>query len=87
MRVFSRVALIVGCTDRFTRKQFDDVQNMLAMGNSAAEVAALAGASSLTAYRIKQAPAKCEKALALWGGIEFVSVSQIRLSCIFLNLI
>jgi len=58
----------LGRKPSFTRKQFEDVQNMLALGKGAAEIAKLSGVSRQTVYRIKQKPAKCEKALAVWGG-------------------
>lgn len=57
----------LGRKPSFTRDQFEAVQDLLATGKGAAEIAGLADVSRQTVYRIKQDPAKCEKTLALWG--------------------
>ena len=51
----------------FGRKQFADVQAMLAKGVSVSQVAKQNGLTRQTVYRIQSDAAACEAALASWG--------------------
>jgi putative DNA-invertase from lambdoid prophage Rac len=71
----------------FTRKQLDQVRDMLRIGTSISTIAKTAGLSRQAIYRLKDNPAWAEGVLATWaawrsvGGLAFVcSTSPVRRS-------
>ncbi|WP_319391388.1 recombinase family protein [uncultured Cohaesibacter sp.] len=51
----------------YSRKQFKQVQDMLASSATISNIAKETGLTRQTIYRIKDTPETCERSLALWG--------------------
>ncbi|MGN7869417.1 recombinase family protein [Paracoccus sp. 22332] len=51
----------------FSRKQFDQVVSMLALGAGLSEISQATGLSRAAIWRIKGDPAACEASLQIWG--------------------
>ena len=51
----------------FSRAQFQAVQDLVARDEGISAIAESTGLSRQTVYRIKQDPANCQAALAVWG--------------------
>ena len=51
----------------YSRKQFKQVQDMLASSATISNIAKETGLTRQTIYRIKDSPETCERSLALWG--------------------